>query len=461
MAFSWPTVDELFREWLDGYPTDKDKSEGSEPWRLGRALVNFAAGLVARFRFFDRERLPDLATEARLTRWGTIYRVPRRGPTLAQGTQALRVTGVPGTPVPSTPPQNELAHSDGTRFHVASTGVVIGGSGEAIVDIAADTPGLVGNKISGEQLQFVAPPAGVIDSAATLVKDLSGGLDNEGEEEYRQRLLKRIGDPPQGGAIADWEQWTLGTPTLAVETAYVYPLRRGLGTVDVAGLLKGTGQERVIADLAPIAAYIEPRRPATMRDYEVLVTVPVQQDVVVAVQSADEKRWVWDWLDGGVGYAVTAFNAAAKTLTVPSLPAVVGEGDRITVRGEQALVVTRVGNVLTLATWFSFAPVVGDEVRAGGDLVEPVRAAIRAQFAMLGPARGDYAGYDWDDTLRLSRIYGAIVPTAAPGSGVAGVRDAQVITPVANVTPADLIATSDPNRVELLVPGRIEVRRLY
>jgi uncharacterized phage protein gp47/JayE len=470
MAYDLPSRDDLFREYLDAYPTTKNKSRGSEPWRQGRSLSALAWSVVARLIDFDRQRLPDKATGVNLQRWGSTYKYPKRGPTSAQGVLALRVFGTPGAPVTPAPQNAELVHADGTLYAITLGGAIIGGAGYVDVDLAALSTGAATNKVKNEQLTFTTPAAN-INAQATLVKDLAGGNDNEGDEEYRPRLLDRIGDAPQGGAYADFIDWCRKIPTLAIQDVYVYAHRRGLGTIDVAVLALGVGSGRFIADLTTVTNAIEAKRPGNLKDYKVLTVVETKIDVTAEIESADPKTYKWDWDDLGVGYVITAFDAIAKTITVPTAPASIVVGARLTVRGEEAKVTARAGNVLTLsfaapATWFSFGLNAGvDTIRASGDLVIPARNAIIAQFGRLGPSRGSYAATPWEDTLRIAKLLGAVVPTLTRQtdgsllpSGVTGVKDMTLITPVANQTPTDPVETNDA-QINLLTPGTIIVRK--
>ncbi|WP_337050269.1 baseplate J/gp47 family protein, partial [Serratia fonticola] len=57
------------------------------------------------------------------------------------------------------------------------------------------------------------------------------GTDDESDKSLLARLLELIRRPPAGGNKYDYHRWAMDVP--GVTAAYVYPLRRGLGTVDV------------------------------------------------------------------------------------------------------------------------------------------------------------------------------------------------------------------------------------
>ena len=456
MAFTIPTREQIYQAFIGDYQVaqpDKNTSRGSDPYRLGRVVSGTVWGILGKVKWMVDKLLPDSVVDWVQDRWGAIYDFPRKQPEGSTGTNALLVTGTIGNAVPV---NSQLTHSDGTVYHVTSVGSVVGAGGTVTVSVAADSKGQATNKSAGETLTFSPPPSG-ITADATLVASLSGGIDLETPTEFGPRLQQHIAEPQEGGSIADFQEWVLAQT--GVKTAYVWAHRRGGGTMDVAGLGPGTGAARVLSDavMTAIDDYIESVRPGNVRDFEVLTTVPVTQDVK-AIIDIDDTGYKWDWNDLGVGYPITAFDSVAKTITVPTAPAAVIAGLRIQVRGEEARVTNRVGNVLTLTfdtdhddnpvAWFTFAISTGvDQIRASGDVVRPVRFSVMDLFNTLGPIRTTWSETSWLDQLKLSKLFAAI-------TDVAGVDDATIITPIANISPPDDTFGSS---VSFLVPGKIEI----
>ena len=453
MALTIPTREQIFAAFIGDYAgaqPEKNVARGSDPYRLGRVVSGVVWTILAKLLYYVKQSLPDTAEAAYLERWGTVYSFPRRAAVGASRSLGLRVTGTVGAAVTV---DSELVHEDGTLYKVTSVGAVIGAGGSVDVDIEAISTGLATNKTVDEELSFTSPPVDV-DTTATVVLALQGGLDIESYDEYRVRLLAHIGDPPEGGAIHDYEAWALSIA--GVSTAYVWAHRRGRGTIDVAVLGSGTGADRAVSgDISSaVDEYIESVRPGGVRDFAVLDIVPQTQDVTCTIE-IDENHYGWDWDDGGVGYPITASSEGASTITVPTAPASVVAGVRIQVEGEEALVTLRVGNVLTLSfeddydgnpvTWFTFT-VTTQDIRCSGDLVRPARDAIIALFNTLGPARSDFSATSWISELKLSKLNGAI-------TDVTGIDDTDVTEPLANVAPLDPY----DDTVTLLVPGVIQV----
>jgi len=92
--------------------------------------------------------------------------------------------------------------------------------------------------------------------------------------------LKRIRQPPHGGAAADYELWALEVP--GVTRVWVYPLQMGAGTVTV--LFVCDGEADIIptpAKVAEVQAYIDARCPVTA---EVFVAAPVADPLNMAAK---------------------------------------------------------------------------------------------------------------------------------------------------------------------------------
>ncbi len=455
MAFQIPTREGLASSFLSDYSgafPGKNTAKGSDPWRLSRVISAIVWAIIARLLFFLKIMLPDTAEAEWLERWGAVYDFKRRQASGATGTLALRVTGTVGAAVPV---NTALEHEDGTQYKVTTVGAVIGGSGYVDVSVAATSTGLATNKRIDDVLSFPVPPTNV-DAEATLVVDLENGLDIESIEEYRVRFLAHLADPPEGGAWHDYIEWAKKIP--GVKDAYVWSHRRGLGTIDLVVLGYGSGADRIVTTEVndAVDAYIETVRPGNVKDWKRLTPTAETQDIEATIE-IDGDRFKWDWDDAGVGYAISAHNEGAQTITVPTAPAAVKAGVRITVLGEEALVTNRTGNVLTLAfgddydgnpvSWFTFV-VSTQDIRASGDLVRPARDAIQKLFNTLGPARSGFSRTSWTAELKRAKLFAAI-------TDVDGIDDCTLTSPASSVDPVDDYNLSDT--IKFLVPGNIKI----
>jgi len=71
-----------------------------------------------------------------------------------------------------------------------------------------------------------------VSSEAEVTQILKEGEDTESDESLRSRLIDRIQQPPSGGNANDYLQTALSVA--GVTRAWVFPLNRGPGTVDVS-----------------------------------------------------------------------------------------------------------------------------------------------------------------------------------------------------------------------------------
>ncbi|ACO74972.1 Probable phage FluMu protein gp47 [Laribacter hongkongensis HLHK9] len=139
------------------------------------------------------------------------------------------------------------------------------------------TPGGGQVNEAGALVELASPPSGV-SGQATLVS-MVGGVNEEADSELLARLLELIRRPPAGGNRYDYRRWAMEVP--GVSNAFVYPLRRGLGTVDVV-IMSADGlpsQETIQAT----QAHIDDLRPVTAKSSLVLAATEKPAAVTVRV----------------------------------------------------------------------------------------------------------------------------------------------------------------------------------
>jgi len=106
-----------------------------------------------------------------------------------------------------------------------------------------------------------------------------GGTDDETDPELLARLLDVIRRPPAGGNRWDYRRWAMNVD--GVSAAYVYPLRRGLGTCDV--VITASGGLPSAATIANVQAVIDGQRCVTAKNSLVIAPTIVPIDHVVQV----------------------------------------------------------------------------------------------------------------------------------------------------------------------------------
>ncbi len=400
--------------------------------------------------------MPDTAEGEFLVRHGNVWGVAQKGAVGSAGDSVLRVTGVAASVVPVFEP---LTHTPSQLLFETRSGGVIPAAGFLDVDIAALSTGIGTNLEQDQELTFDTPPAG-IDAAARVLFDLEGGLDIESDPDYQARILDRIGEPELGGSRADFEKWVLEAADF-VATAYVYPTRNGLGTVDLVGLKTGRGTARLLSlgERTTIFNAVELLRPvgATIRVLEVLAELT---DVEFTIIPETGTAFVFDWDDVTPPVILTYVDGTRVLTFDAARPASMQVGDRLTLDdplsdGSESVIEQLDGtDAVILVEALGFAPTPTNVVYSGGPLVEPVRLNILALFDALGPANPDASAYGpWEGNLRVSNLFEAVQTTP-------GVLDSVVLDPLVTVEAADPAFPANTT-VGLLIPQKILVRRFH
>lgn len=208
-------------------------------------------GLYQHQQWLARQILPDTADADFLERWTSLYGLIRKPAAAATG--SLNFSGTPGSAIAI---GTEAKTVSGVAF-VTTVGGVIGGGGTVDLAAQAVVPGIAGNQTAATALTLTAAPAGVLSNAS--IQTMTGGTDTESNAELLARLLTRIQQPPHGGAAHDYVAWAL--EVAGVIHAYVYPLRRGLGTVDV--VITASGGLPSAPLIASTQTHIDGQRPVT------------------------------------------------------------------------------------------------------------------------------------------------------------------------------------------------------
>lgn len=178
------------------------------PNSVARVLADANGGnahLVLQYLvWLSLQLLPDTAETVFLDKWGNIFLVNadgsrgRKQATLSTGT--ITVTGVPGTIVPAGTPLTGPG-SPTVGFEIVMVATV--GSSATTVSVRALDPGAAGNLPRGTGLSIPTAVPGVDGQSATVVS-LTGGADEETDDELRARVLDRIRNPPMGGDANDY-----------------------------------------------------------------------------------------------------------------------------------------------------------------------------------------------------------------------------------------------------------------
>ncbi len=432
----------------------QDLSDRSFFGLLARAFARFVVLTQQEILQVDNDSVPAYQQDAdgnlrsrtsseALDAWAFVFGLPsttpgvygRKGATISTGGSGVP-SGVATTFVPA-----------GTQGVDSTTQVVVqtaddvtlnGPPNTNSVRLVSLTTGTKANLPAGSVITWLSPPAGLA-ATMTLTAALVGGDDRESDNELLARLLRRIQTPPRGGTAADYRTWaeesvdiTTGAQ-LGIQRAYVYPLRSGLGTVDILCLVAGSGANRVpgLATLLKVRDYIDTKRPVTAKSFLVYPDdVEIRIRVRITPSTAKGGLYGYDWYDSGLPTTITAHSAMAKTISCAApaaLRAAVDAGSKPRVQlinsggtsplPFQARVLSYVAgapDVLTLDSFPPAGPVDGtDYFWAGGGAVDLVSSRIVTYVDGLGPGRGLFADpYDvWESDVTLARIADIVMET--------------------------------------------------
>lgn len=265
MTFTTPSRteirDKMLRD-LSSLEPLADVSPDSDWYVRATAHSGAAEGLYAHQQWIARQILPDECDEDVLLKQADWRGVQRRDASAASG--PVVVSGATGGAV--LPVGTVLTRADGMTY-MTTDAATASSTGAITVNVVASAAGAAGSVEAGVSLSISTPPAGV--PATAVSAGITGGEDVETLDGLRSRLKWRMRHPVAGGLPADYISWALEIP--GVHRAWVYPLRRGDGTVDVAIKTRtGTASAQLVAQ---VQAHIDGLRPV-MRLYGCKVLAP-------------------------------------------------------------------------------------------------------------------------------------------------------------------------------------------
>lgn len=260
--FIVPTLEEIRASILRDYQTyypNADTSEDSNAYARASSLAACAEGIYAHQKWLIKQFFPDTADTEFLEKHAGLRGLRRRNATYAAGKGAT----VSGNPDAVIAVGLQIKTEDG-RFYETTESAVISSGGTAVVAVRSLATGAAQNIKTATKGSFMAAPVGV--STDLVLNDVVGATNAESDSSLLERLLNKIRRPAAGGNKYDYKDWALEVD--GVEQAYVYPLRRGLGTVDIAI----TADNGVPSDdtVRRAQEYIDQERPVTAKESKVV-----------------------------------------------------------------------------------------------------------------------------------------------------------------------------------------------
>lgn len=281
-----------------------------DPVALSRAVRSARGMLATLFRtvamelrevhdhlsWWGRQYFVDTAEDEFVLRHASIWGVPQRPATFAVGT--VLVEGVAGTALPA---DLELTGSDGVLLKTTAA-IAIELDGTVLVPVIALVAGPSGNIEAGIRLVTTLPFPEI--SRLTVVS-LAGGAAEETPAELAQAVLRRIRQPPHGGAAFDYPAWLRGAfDVRAVRVVTDWVGRGSVGVIvvmrdgafgraptgdELDAMLEMLGPPGSSTGLRPVTAYVAVVAGVVT---ELDITVRIRPDTVVtraAVTAAFER----------------------------------------------------------------------------------------------------------------------------------------------------------------------------
>lgn len=260
--FIVPTLEEIRASILRDYQTyypNADTSEDSDAYARASSLAACAEGIYAHQKWLIKQFFPDTADTEFLEKHAGLRGLRRRNATYAAG----KGTTISGNPDAVIAVGLQIKTEDG-RFYETTESAVISAAGSVVVAVRSLATGAAQNIKTATKGSFMAAPVGV--STDVVLNDVVGATNAESDSSLLERLLNKIRRPAAGGNRYDYKDWALEVD--GVEQAYVYPLRRGLGTVDIAI----TADNGVPSDdtVRRAQEYIDQERPVTAKESKVV-----------------------------------------------------------------------------------------------------------------------------------------------------------------------------------------------
>ncbi len=273
MPFITPTFDDIRSDILRDIKNlnpDADTGVDSDLYIRASAVASVATGIYQYQGWIVRQIFPDTA-DTEFLEWHARTRgLYRKSATTASGT--LTVTGEPGATAAA-----GYSVTRGSLTWTTTAAVTLDADGNGTVAASYSTAGAAGNTTAATSGTFTSTPTGF--DSTVIIGVMAGGTDAESDSELLARLLDIIRRAPAGGNKYDYRRWAMSVD--GVTAAYVYPLRRGLGTVDVVITSAGGAPSAEI--IAAVQAYIDDQRPVTAKDCLVLAPTFKAVDIDVRI----------------------------------------------------------------------------------------------------------------------------------------------------------------------------------
>jgi uncharacterized phage protein gp47/JayE len=181
-------------------------------------------GLYSTLNWLSRQLFVTTATTQYLTQIAESYGVNRLPAAAAIG--CITVNGVNNTAINL---GTIFTTNNGIQYQTTQSVIIFNGT--ININVICLSVGSVGNIDYQAPLTPAIPIVGLTD-AAVCTAGISGGSDNETDEQLRARTLLRLRNPPGAGTKSDWTRWAFSLGS-TVTRVWILPTVYGNGTVGV------------------------------------------------------------------------------------------------------------------------------------------------------------------------------------------------------------------------------------
>jgi uncharacterized phage protein gp47/JayE len=191
----------------------------------------------------------------------------------------------------------------------------IGADGTAIIRVKSSNFGIAVNLAAGEELSIVSTiPAGVDSKAKTTGGGITGGADDETDEEYLSRVLLTLQNPSRYGKTGDWTAWAMDSSP-EVSAAWEFKNFGVFGAVLIQ-VINGTQITGVspVDDLQSVTSYLNDVAPPvffTVRTPQIIslnpsAALPAQEDTQLNRDLAESRMKSYLQIVAKPGTQITA-----------------------------------------------------------------------------------------------------------------------------------------------------------
>ena len=278
MAYPIPTLDKVRSQILADWRNNDDAiviDTDSDNYIRATGIASAIIGLYQYAKWGINQWFPDSADIDNLVRYASARGILRKTASGALGT--VRITGTPNVPITS----GAIIQINGGRQYQTMLPAVIGADSQVEITATALVAGTAGNLSDNTGGTLQMAPLGV--DGAVVVLQMRGGVEEEDEAVFLERLLEYLRHPPAGGNKFDYLRWAKEVD--GVTSAYCYPKRRGAGTTDVAVLSNGLPPSEALR--AKVFTYIDERKP-TFGDCMILLIQQFPVAITGVLELADK-----------------------------------------------------------------------------------------------------------------------------------------------------------------------------